>query len=256
VLFFVCPLPQLLVGADWVCGHDSCVVSARVVTTVRRFPLNREVLSACLCVPLILPHNAVMRCGVGCAECSVFASCPSGSTRYFLWGGLLILFTPFALVLIYKQLVVQHSLTASADSTARPMGRNRPASVAVDSHHAIAGINFSALTPFSDTGATMKMLARMSDVRSNSRDDGSINHVPVAGAGAAAAAGTASKHPINLRFEKLISAVEVDDGKKKVIMQSVSGTFRAGRVAAVMGPSGAGVYYSSAAGCCWLLLSE
>jgi ABC-type multidrug transport system ATPase subunit len=51
--------------------------------------------------------------------------------------------------------------------------------------------------------------------------------------------GLTIRDPISLRFDKLVSAVTVN-GQSKTIMQSVSGTFQAGRFAAVMGPSGAG----------------
>ncbi len=184
-------------------------------------------------------------------ECSPFAACPAGSDRYFLWGGLLLALAPLVIIICYKRFVVDRSLTGTVPTanatelTANEKGganRKRAESIAaglqaVDRSSSAADM----LSPFSDSGATMRMLARMS-----------VGDKPDSAAQAAAAVGGIAvplppsaatsmvvQNPVNLRFDKLVSAVQVD-GKPKVIMQSVSGAFRAGRVAAVMGPSGAG----------------
>src|SRR5688572_30722579 len=43
---------------------------------------------------------------LGRIACSVFASCPTGSQRYLLWGGIILALLPIVLVLCYKKLVV------------------------------------------------------------------------------------------------------------------------------------------------------
>ncbi len=99
-------------------------------------------------------------------------------------------------------------------------------------------ISLGALTPFTDPFAALNLLSSLS--KGSLAADGRLRPGSVALTGGDGASNAlVVKEPISLRFDRLVSAVKVE-GTPKTIMQSVSGTFQAGRFAAVMGPSGAG----------------
>lgn len=162
-------------------------------------------------------------------ECSPFATCPTGSSRYFFVGGIFLVLIPFAALAVYKKLVLD-----AANSTER--AESDRAAAADTTRRSVARPN-DALAPFSDSGATKRALAKMTDKQAVAAASGAV---AVSVDGSLALAGVrAVSNPVTLRFEKLVTTVEVE-GKPKTIMQSVSGTFKAGRVSAVCGPSGAG----------------
>ncbi len=158
------------------------------------------------------------------SECSPFATCSSGSQRYFLVGGIFLVLIPFAALAAYKVLVV--------DSAAKSQAKEKEQAEAADSNRRSVARPNEALAPFTDLNATRKALSKMTDKSGAPGVPGGVA-VSVDGSNAPALAGlTPVAQPVSLGFDKLICTIEAE-GKPKTIMQSVSGTFRAGRLSAV-----------------------
>jgi len=176
-------------------------------------------------------------------ECSVFESCPSGSTRYFSWGAVLLALIPFIAVYSYKVFASDRQTPLHEDlqmplPTARSPSIVSPSVKTDTSSRPSTAISLGALTPFTDPFAALNLLSSLSE--GSLAADGRLRPGSVALTGGDGASNAlVVKEPISLRFDRLVSAVKVE-GTPKTIMQSVSGTFQAGRFAAVMGPSGAG----------------
>jgi len=149
--------------------------------------------------------------------CSPLASCPAGSDRYFHAGALVLT------VLLLALLAAAPYLYSRITMHSRRKTHHVPAGSAAAAAGAGGASHKSAVPLMSPTGGVA--VANGSGALSSPS--------------ASAAAADSPVPRMEVAFSNLCAAVDVS-GTEKIILADVSGHFRPGRLAAVMGPSGAG----------------